>query len=216
MCSKLHAVFGGTFDPIHFGHLLPVKILASQIGLKSVIIIPNNIPPHRLQPEASALQRVKMLKFATKKEPLFKIDTRELRYKIPSWTVYTIENLRAELGHEKSLVFIIGFDSLLNLTKWYRWQDLLSLCHIVVCNRSEYLSENQEIQSIPDALKKYIISDIKKLYLQQSGYIWLADTPYFNISSTEIKLLVSQKKKCDHLLPKAVIEYIFKCGLYSK
>ncbi|MXP51466.1 nicotinate-nucleotide adenylyltransferase [Pantoea sp. SoEX] len=214
MNYELYAVFGGTFDPVHFGHLLPVKILANQIGLDKVTIVPNNIPPHRLQPEANAKQRLDMLKFAVEKEPLFKIDTRELKHKTPSWTVCTMENLRIELGATKSLAFIIGSDSLLNLTKWYRWQDLLSVCHILVCNRHEFLL-NKKVKLISPALNKYIINDVQKLYLKPSGYIWLADTPFFNISSSKIKLLISQKKKCDYLLPKTVIEYIFKYGLYE-
>ncbi|PPI88043.1 nicotinic acid mononucleotide adenylyltransferase [Candidatus Pantoea edessiphila] len=215
MSFELYAIFGGTFDPIHFGHLIPVKILANKIGLKSVTLLPNNMPPYRLQPKANAIQRLDMLKCAIEKEPLFKIDTRELQYQIPSLTVSTLENIRKEIGNDKSIAFIIGYDSFLNLTQWYRWQDLFSLCHLLVFNRDGYLLDRQKKQ-IFHFINKHIIHEVKYLYLKPSGYIWFANTPFFNISSTKIKLLLSQKKKCDNLLPLSVFNYINFHKLYNK
>ncbi|PPI86900.1 nicotinate-nucleotide adenylyltransferase [Candidatus Pantoea edessiphila] len=217
MYSNLYAIFGGTFDPVHFGHLYSAKMLASEIGLKSVILMPNNIPPHRLKPEANAIQRLDMLRFAINKEPLFKIDNRELQYEEPSWTVSTMEKIRIELGNNTSIAFIMGYDSLLNLTNWYRWKDLISLCHLLVCNRSD-ITLNEKDNKIDSSLYKYITRDINKLYLKPSGCIWLANTPFFNVSSTKIKLLFSQNKmcNCNNLLPQAVIDYIIKHRLYMK
>jgi len=136
--SELQALFGGTFDPIHFGHLRPVEALAQQTGLQRVTLLPNNVPPHRPQPEASAAQRVDMLRCAIAGLPLFDIDTRELARDTPSWTVTTLEAWRAERGAAQPLGFIIGQDSLLSLASWHRWQDLLSLCHLLVCQRPGY------------------------------------------------------------------------------
>lgn len=89
--TQLQAIYGGTFDPVHYGHLKPVEILANQIGLSKVIIMPNNVPPHRPQPEATSAQRVHMLKLAIADKPLFTLDERELRRDTPSWTAQTLQ-----------------------------------------------------------------------------------------------------------------------------
>ncbi|MET3813190.1 nicotinate-nucleotide adenylyltransferase [Pantoea sp. UYEF8] len=211
--SELHALFGGTFDPIHFGHLRPVEALAQQTGLKKVTLLPNNVPPHRPQPEASATQRVAMLHCAIAGLPLFDIDTRELERDTPSWTVTTLENLRAERGAQQPLGFIIGQDSLLNLPKWHRWQDLLSLCHLLVCQRPGYPTR----MSSPEMqrwLDQHLAHDVKQLHLQPAGHIWLAETPLYDISATEIRRRRHNNQSCDALLPAAVIDYIDRAGLY--
>ncbi|HAI04311.1 MULTISPECIES: nicotinate-nucleotide adenylyltransferase [Pantoea] len=211
--SELHALFGGTFDPIHFGHLRPVEALAQQTGLQKVTLLPNNVPPHRPQPEASATQRVAMLRCAIAGLPLFDIDTRELERDTPSWTVTTLENLRAERGAQQPLGFIIGQDSLLNLPKWHRWQDLLSLCHLLVCQRPGYPTR----MSSPEMqrwLDQHLAHDVKQLHLQPAGHIWLAETPLYDISATEIRRRRHHNQSCDALLPAAVIDYIDRAGLY--
>ncbi|MGK3130857.1 nicotinate-nucleotide adenylyltransferase [Pantoea sp. C8B4] len=211
--SKLYALFGGTFDPIHFGHLRPVEALAQQVGLKKVTLLPNNVPPHRPQPEASARQRVEMLCCAIATRPLFDIDTRELERDTPSWTVATLEALRAERGAEQPLGFIIGQDSLLTLAKWHRWQDLLSLCHLLVCQRPGYATqmETPEMQQWLDAHRA---QHAEQLHHAPAGHIWLADTPLFDISATEIRQRRHLGQSCTDLLPDAVIDYIDRAGLY--
>lgn len=131
----LHALFGGTFDPIHYGHLKPVEALAQQVGLQHIILLPNNVPPHRPQPEANAQQRLKMVELAVAANPLFSVDSRELLRDAPSFTIETLESLRKERGAERPLAFIIGQDSLLSLHKWHRWESLLDVCHLLVCAR---------------------------------------------------------------------------------
>ena len=211
--SKLYALFGGTFDPIHYGHLRPVEALAQQVGLKKVTLLPNNVPPHRPQPEASAQQRVAMLRCAIADSPLFDIDTRELERETPSWTVATLEALRAERGAEQPLEFIIGQDSLLTLAKWHRWQDLLSLCHLLVCQRPGYATqmETDEMQQWLDAHRA---QSPQQLHHSPAGHIWLADTPLFDISATEIRQRRHSGRSCADLLPDAVIDYIDRAGLY--
>lgn len=213
--SELHALFGGTFDPVHFGHLRPVEALAQQIGLARVLLLPNNVPPHRPQPEASSTQRLEMLRCAIRDRPLFDIDTRELRRETPSWTVATLEELRAERGPQQPLGFIIGQDSLLSLSGWHRWQDLLSLCHLLVCKRPGYAAEmaSPEMQHWLDA---HLADDPQQLHQQPAGLIWLADTPLVAISATEIRQRRHQGLSCAHLLPPAVIDYIDQAGLYLK
>lgn len=213
--SELHALLGGTFDPVHFGHLRPAEALAAQIGLTRVLLLPNNVPPHRPQPEASPTQRVEMLRCAIRDRPLFDIDTRELMRETPSWTVATLEELRAERGPQQPLGFIIGQDSLLSLSGWHRWQELLSLCHLLVCKRPGYPAEmgSPEMQRW---LEDNLAVNAQQLHQQPAGFIWLADTPLVDISATEIRQRRRQKLACDDLLPAAVIDYIDRTGLYLK
>lgn len=211
--SELSALFGGTFDPVHYGHLHPAEALAQQVGLKKVTLMPNNVPPHRPQPEASAAQRVAMLQCAIADRPLFDIDTRELQRQTPSWTVTTLEALREERGPRQPLGFIIGQDSLLSLHKWHRWQELLSLCHLLVCKRPGYATEmgSPEMQQW---LEQHQTQDSAALHNAPAGHIWLAETPLYAISATEIRQRRHQGQSCSTLLPAAVIDYIDRTGLY--
>lgn len=111
--KSLQALFGGTFDPVHYGHLKPVETLANLIGLTRVTIIPNNVPPHRPQPEATSVQRKHMLELAIADKPLFTLDERELKRNAPSYTAQTLKEWRQEQGPDVPLAFIIGRDSLL-------------------------------------------------------------------------------------------------------
>lgn len=211
--SELHALFGGTFDPIHFGHLRPVEALAQQTGLARVLLLPNNVPPHRPQPEASPTQRVAMLRCAIRDLPLFAIDTRELERDTPSWTVSTLETLRQERGPQQPLGFIIGQDTLLTLGKWHRWEELLSLCHLLVCKRPGYPAQ-MATPEMQHWLDTHLARDIQQLHQQPAGSIWLADTPLLDISASEIRHRRHHGLSCDDLLPAAVIDYINHAGLY--
>lgn len=99
--KSLQALFGGTFDPVHYGHLKPVETLANLIGLSRVIIMPNNVPPHRPQPEASSAQRKYMLELAIADKPLFTLDERELQRNAPSYTAQTLKEWREEQGPKR-------------------------------------------------------------------------------------------------------------------
>lgn len=211
--ASLQALFGGTFDPIHYGHLQTVEALARQVGLRQVTLLPNNVPPHRPQPEASAAQRVAMVELAIADRPLFNLDTRELARQTPSWTVETLEQLRAERGAAQPLAFIIGQDSLLSLHKWHRWESLLDLCHLLVCQRPGYASE-MPTPELQRWLTQHQTHDADALHRQPAGLIWLADTPLVPVSATDIRQRRHHGISCDDLLPAAVIDYINHQGLY--
>ncbi|EGY28553.1 nicotinate (nicotinamide) nucleotide adenylyltransferase [Candidatus Regiella insecticola 5.15] len=211
--NKLHALLGGTFDPIHYGHLRPIESLARQIGLQHVILMPNHVPPHRRQPEASPQQRLKMVELAVADNPLFSVDRRELMHDGPSYTVDTLERVRLEKGNKVPLAFIIGEDSLLSLPTWQRWLSLLDFCHLLVCARPHHANETP-IPELQQWLEKYQIKDVKKLCQQPKGYIYLANTPLLDISATDIRHRYHQGKRCDNLLPPAVQQYIELKRLY--
>ncbi|WP_314143122.1 nicotinate-nucleotide adenylyltransferase [Buttiauxella noackiae] len=211
--SRLTALYGGTFDPIHYGHLKPVEALAKQVALHQVTIMPNNVPPHRSQPLANSEQRKTMVELAITGNALFKLDDRELQRETPSYTVETLEQLRSEIGAEQPLAFIVGQDSLLSLQRWYRWETLLTLCHLLVCQRPGYsLSMNTpEEQQWLDA---HQTTSVEELHNQPAGKIYLAQTPMYDISATAIRRRLEQHLPCDDLLPAAVAEFIRQHHLY--
>lgn len=136
--NRILALYGGTFDPIHQAHINTVKAMASEAGLEQVILLPNNVPPHRPQPKADAKQRLMMAQLAVSGDPLFLVDDRELRRDALSYTVETLRQYRAEIGSRRPLAFIIGQDSLLTIDTWHEWDKILTLCHILVCKRPGY------------------------------------------------------------------------------
>ena len=212
---SLQALFGGTFDPIHYGHLKPVEILANQIGLQRVTIMPNNVPPHRPQPEASAAQRKMMLELAIADKPLFQLDERELRRDSPSYTAQTLQEWRAEQGPETPLAFIIGQDSLLTFPGWYQYQTILENSHVIVCRRPGYALTMKEEQH-QQWLEQHLTHQVEDLHSLPAGKIYLAETPWFDISATLIRQRLQQGLPCDEMLPLPVLRYIQQQGLYQK
>lgn len=211
--NNIYSLLGGTFDPIHYGHLWPVESLSRQIGLKHVMLIPTAIPTHRRKPEASPQQRLRMAELAVKDNPLFGVDRIEIMYDYPSYTIDTLRRVRLEKGNKIPLVFIIGEDSLLSLPTWHCWLSLLDFCHFLVCARSY----NNNLTLIPELkrwLEKYQIKDVKKLFQQPKGYIYLANTSLLDISATDIRCRYHKGKSCDNLLPPIVQKYIELNGLY--
>lgn len=210
----LQALFGGTFDPIHYGHLRPVEALAKQVGLQKVILLPNHVPPHRPQPKANPSQRLEMVKLAIQGNPLFSIDTRELEKNSPSYTIETLASLRQEMGAEQPLAFIIGQDSLLSIHTWNGWEQLLDYCHLLVCSRPGYDADFQD-PKMQDWLNQHKTDDPNKLSQVPHGHIFLANTPLVNISATEIRQALASGKTCYDLIPAPVIDYIYQHHLYQ-
>ncbi|RPH26860.1 nicotinate-nucleotide adenylyltransferase [Buttiauxella warmboldiae] len=212
--SPLIALYGGTFDPIHYGHLKPVEALAKQVALHRVTIMPNNVPPHRPQPRANGQQRKSMIELAIAGNPLFSLDDRELQRATPSYTVETLEQLRAETGAEQPLAFIVGQDSLLNLQRWHRWETLLTLCHLLVCQRPGY-SLTMKTSAEQRWLDKHRSTSVEQLHSMPAGKIYLAPTPMVDISATVIRQRLAHHLPCDDLLPAAVAGFIRQHHLYT-
>lgn len=207
------ALYGGTFDPIHYGHLRPVEALCALIGLKKVIWLPNNIPPHRPQPEASSQQRLDMVRLALQPFPSFLVDTREIKKPAPSYTIETLKDFRKEIGNKQSLAFIIGQDSLLSINTWFQWEQLLDVCHLLVCARPGYRADFPSAR-MEAWLKQHQTQQINDIHQLPAGKIFLADTPLYNISATDIRARHKAGLDCHDLLPQSVEEYIDKHKLY--
>lgn len=217
MTKSLTALFGGTFDPIHYGHLLPAVALVEEVKLSQVSLLPNHIPPHKTQPEASTYQRIEMLKLAIADYPMLSIDMREMnqsRLDRPSYTIETLQAWRMENGDQPGLAFILGQDSLLSLPTWNNWQTLLNYCHLLICRRPGY-AENSDNPQLKDWIERHQTKNIDDLHTHPNGFIYFANTPLENISATEIREKISNGKSCETLLPPKVWQYIQAEHLYG-
>ena len=206
-------LFGGTFDPIHNGHINSAKHLAHWLALDKISIIPSHIPPHKNNTEVSALHRENMVKLVCQQQPLFTLDNRELNKKSTSYTVETLIEIKQQQPNSR-LFFLIGMDSLQSFTTWHRWQDILQLTHLVVSSRPGYLlTENN--QATTDLLTQYQVTDLAKTHQQQAGCILLAPISDHDISSTQIRAQLKKQASIKDLLPETVSNYINRYKLYQ-
>ncbi|HEV7800113.1 MAG TPA: nicotinate (nicotinamide) nucleotide adenylyltransferase, partial [Burkholderiales bacterium] len=125
-------IFGGTFDPIHYGHLRLAEELAEAAKLGEVRFVPSGTPPHRARPGADAHHRVEMARLATAGNPRFVVDDRETQRAGPGYTYDTLTELRQQVGKQRPLALLLGADAFLDLATWHRWHQLFDLAHIVV------------------------------------------------------------------------------------
>ncbi|WP_392565743.1 nicotinate-nucleotide adenylyltransferase [Utexia brackfieldae] len=207
------ALFGGTFDPIHYGHLKPAMALAEQVGLSKIYLMPNHIPPHKPQPIATNRQRLDMLALAIKDNPLFAINKQELIRKTTSYTIDTLIQWHQRHHQQAILAFIIGTDSLYTIDRWHRWQAILDYCHLLVCPRPFPAKQtiSAELQSWLD---QHLTRDIHQLRLYPTGKIFIAQAPLCDIASSEIKQRIKHNQDCSEILPPAVWQYIKHHQLY--
>lgn len=202
MPTRPLAIFGGTFDPVHIGHL-SVAWEASELLDADVHLMPASVPPHRPPPAATADQRVAMLRAALQGQSRLGLDTRELRRSGPSYTCDTLVELRAERG-DRPLVLLLGADAFAGLPAWHRWQDILELAHIGVLSRP-----GVEV-AMPSALLKAIdhrrVSTAGELIAQSAGkVIELAVTP-LEISATHVRELLAAGRDPRYLLPAGLFD----------
>lgn len=202
-------ILGGTFDPVHFGHLRTGLDVVEQLGLDQLRLIPCAIPPHRIEPVASAKQRRMMLELAIKNHPKLIVDDRELSREGPSYTVDTLLSLREDFP-DTPLYLLMGTDAFCSLTSWSRWQQIIELAHIVVMQRAdEVLLMNDELQTFYDnhQAQKHDSQLI-------AGKIWPVPVTQMSISATAIREALEQGRDVRYLLPDAVISLIEQLGLY--
>ncbi|MDH5784799.1 MAG: nicotinate-nucleotide adenylyltransferase [Chromatiales bacterium] len=208
-------VFGGTFDPVHVGHLRPALELQQQLGLQRVHFIPCHIPPHRGEPHATAEQRCEMLRLAIEKEPGFVLDRRELERDGPSYMVETLKSLRAEYGGQRPLFLLIGGDAFLGLPDWYHWQEIIGLAHIVVAHRPGWRVAGEALPlPLRELLAQHPIREAGQLASAPAGGVWLQTVTPFDISATAIRRMIEGGESANFLLPQPVWDYIRHQNLY--
>ncbi len=204
-------LLGGTFDPIHIGHLRPAIEARDAIGLAEIRLIPNHIPPHRTNPFCSSEQRLAMVKLAAAENAGFVVDERELKRDKPSYTIDTLIELRHELP-DTPLCFLMGMDSLLGLPGWHRWQELLDHAHLVVSVRPGWRPDYPG--EVAELLARHHTTDATALHQRLAGHIWLADNQPIELSATRLRALLAAGEDPRYLLPPSVADYIRQQGLY--
>ena len=211
MTRKKIGIFGGTFDPVHIGHLRLALELKQQLKLDEMRLVPSHKPPHRDAPRASSEQRAEMLAIAVRDCPDLVVDNRELVRDKPSYTYDTLCELRAELGQEISLVLCMGADAFAGISSWHRWQELLHLAHIVVIARPGWdLPESGPVRDLLDQRKR----DVGSLDIDSAGAIVLVSPRLLSVSATEIRQLIRARESAQFLVPDNVWKYICARNLY--
>jgi len=210
-------IIGGTFDPIHLGHLRCAIELKRKLNLQQVRFIPCKHPVHKEQTYSSAGQRCRMIELALSDEPDLILDTRELDRDSASYMVETLESIRAEEGNAQPICLILGMDAFMALASWHRWRELIELAHFVVMQRPGFQSTGQFKwqTALRELLQPRVIDDSKKLALQPAGYVFFATNPLLDISATEIRRLIQQGESPNKLLPESVLNYIIRERLYG-
>lgn len=205
-------LLGGTFDPIHFGHLRTALELHQTLDLAEVRLIPCYQPVHRKMPVASPEQRLEMVRIAVESETALRADSREIDRKGPSFTIDTVKSLSQEFP-QSPLCIIMGIDALLSFSSWHRWEEILSLAHLVVAHRPQYQLPQTGI--VADLLKERLKHHASDLHHTKAGCILLHPVTPLEISSTDIRKQFAQDGNPRYLLPASVYNYIKEHGTYS-
>lgn len=206
-------VFGGTFDPIHYGHLRSAFELKQAMRFDEVRFLPCGDPPHRGETIASAELRHRMVRVAIEDQSGFVADDRELKRDGPSYTFDTLTSLRAEFP-DRSLGLIIGMDAFLDLPSWHRWTEILDFAHIVVAHRPGWRAP--DIGVLGELLNERGTLRVDDLHESDHGRIHIHAVTQLEISSTEIRELVAAGRDPRFLLPDAVREVIASTGCYGR
>jgi len=205
-------VFGGTFDPIHYGHLRASHEILHALKLNEIRFIPCGNPCHRDHVFTDAELRLQMVKMAIKDQKNFLIDDREVRQKELSYSIDTLISLR-EAYRNSSLCLIIGLDVFLNLHKWHRWMEILDFAHIIIAHRPGWSIPRSGI--LADLIKSKGTNDIKELHITTHGSIYIQAITQMEISSTEIRNSIAKGLDLNFLVPKSVIDIIKEFNLYT-
>lgn len=205
-------IFGGTFDPVHFGHLRTGLEVLEELSLAEVRMIPCHIPPHRDEPLAKADHRLELLQLAVAGVPGLQVDARELMRDGPSYTVDTLLDMRQELPNTP-LCLIIGMDSLLNLPGWHRWRELTDLAHLIVLERPGY--ESSYSAELSDWIDGRRIQSTAGLRSALNGAVYFQPVTQLDISATDIRRLLRDGRIPRFLTPDAVWQHILALQLYG-
>jgi len=207
------AALGGTFDPVHYGHLRSALELVEKLGLAQLRLLPCAVPPHRDAPACDARHRAAMVELAVAGEARLACDARELRRAGKSYTIDTLQELRAELGADRSICLVVGCDAVLEIDSWHRWEALLDWAHVVVLARPGW--RLPERGAVARWLAAARVPDAAELQRRPAGAILLEELRPLAISSTEIRALLAAGRSARYLLPDSVLDYIHSQRLYS-
>lgn len=205
-------IFGGTFDPIHYGHLRTAFELLQTLDFEAVRFIPCGDPPHRGVTFAPAALRLDMVRLATRNEPAFVVDDRELRRQGPSYSVDTLASLREEFP-DRSLCLITGMDAFLGLPTWHRWDEILDFAHIVVAHRPGWRAPGEGALGV--LLDEHRTQRAVDLHEKPGGNVYIHAVTQLEIASTEIRKLVADGDDPRYLVPDSVRAVIMESSCYT-
>jgi nicotinate-nucleotide adenylyltransferase len=212
-------LLGGTFDPIHFGHLRLAEEAREQLGLAQVRLIPAGEPPHRGTPRSPAEHRLAMARRAVAGNPTLAVDDIEVRHEGPSYSVLTLTRLRQQLGTQVPLVLILGADAFEGLPSWHRWEALFELAHVAVANRPGYAPHGRRwpkviSPALASACEGRLLAGPEALRDAPAGGVLAFDMTPLAISATLIRDLLGEGHSARYLLPDPVLDYIAAQHLY--
>lgn len=214
----LTGIYGGTFDPIHYGHLRIAEELLDIAGLKQIIFVPSGSPRLRNAPAASRCHRSAMVRLAIEGNNRFVLDEREINRSGISTTVQSLREYQCELDDNTVLCFILGTDAFVKINQWSEWRELFRLCHLIIVARPGYTSLTED-QNLPAEIRKEFtarcVQDAAALESQSSGFIYAAQTSLLEISASHIRALLCAGKSIRYLLPENVSDYIESNRLYT-
>jgi nicotinate-nucleotide adenylyltransferase len=212
-------IFGGTFDPIHYGHLRLAEEIVEGAKLAEVRFMPSGTPPHRARPGATAADRVAMAKLAVAGNDRFSVDERETRRSGPGYTFDTLTELRQELGAQRSIVLLLGADAFLELATWHRWRGLFDLAHVVVAYRPGFPIDTWQARMPEPLAHEYATRHMHQplsVHLAPAGGIAAVSMTGLDISATFVRNAVHEGASARYLLPDSVLEYIRSHRLYTQ
>ena len=212
-------IFGGTFDPVHYGHLRLAEESLEALGLSSVRWIPAGQPGLRGVPSAGAVERLEMVRLAIVDNPLFELDVAEVEAAQPSYTMPTLKRLRQSqvCGAQRPLVLLVGADAFARMSGWHRWLELFNLAHIGVAHRPGYRLEDAALPSaLAEQLAKRGGASPADLRASPAGRIATFAMTQLDISATRIRAALSKGESVRYLLPEALLGYIQNHRLYTE
>ena len=211
-------VLGGTFDPIHYGHLRLAEELGERLRLDEVRLVPSGTPPHRSAPAVTAEHRLAMTRLATAGNTRFKVDEREVRRAGPGYTFDTLHELRAEAGGARPLALLLGADAFLELATWHRWHEIFGLAHVAIAHRPGFPVERWTERMPQPLAREYsarLMQQPLAIHLSPAGGIVVVPFTALEISATAIRDMLLAGASPRYLLPVAVLDYIRENRLYS-
>ena len=205
-------VFGGSFDPIHFGHIKPLIELNKEFNFNNILLIPCNLSPSLKKTNASAIDRFEMTKVISQSSTNnFLSDDREIKRGGISYSYDTIRDIKNK--YSQNILLIIGADVFLNFDKWYNYNKIINMVNIIVLNRPKYNTDFNN--SLPKGIIDKIITNKDDFLNENSGYIYLFNNSEYNISSTIVRNMIKDKKQPISMTPGSVYSYIKRNKLYK-
>lgn len=215
MNPHLHVFYGGTFDPVHNGHLAVARNTRDALSA-NVHLMPAADPPHKGSTHADAMQRASMLELAAAGEHGLVVDIRELRREGPSYTIDTLHDIRGELGGEVPIALLLGADSFRGLPSWKSWRELFDHTHFVVAERAGNHIEDVLSYELAECVADRWTASVEALQQAPAGLVYRLEQPLRPESASDIRHRIATRQRWQDHVPPAVAEFIIQSDLYSR